>query len=166
MRNETKQVLPKARTDQLIVKELPDETLVYDLADDKAHCLNDTAAQVWKNCDGNKSVGEIKALLAEEACAPIDEGVVWLALDQLEKFKLLEEGPTAPAVFAGMSRRQLMRNLGVAAVALPMIVSIISPSPAQAASCGQTCSGSGQCTQLGCGTCTGPSPATRTCQAP
>jgi hypothetical protein len=137
---------PRARKDQLIIKELPDETLVYDLANDKAHCLNDTAAMVWKNCDGEKSVGEINALLAEEAGAPVDEGVVWLALDQLEKFKLLAEVPTAPAVFAGMSRRQLMRNLGVAAIALPVVVSIISPTPTQAASCGRACNSPADCT--------------------
>jgi hypothetical protein len=31
---------PTARKDQLIVKELDDETLVYDLERDEAHCLN------------------------------------------------------------------------------------------------------------------------------
>src|SRR6266851_3883161 len=132
MKDDLREQLPLARTDQLIVKEVDDEVLVYDLKNDKAHCLNDTAAKVWKNCDGKKSIGEIQASLADEASAPVDEGVVWLALDQLEKFKLLAEVPTAPAVFAGMSRRQLMRNLGVAAIALPVVVSIISPIPAHA----------------------------------
>ena len=144
---------PKARKDQLIIKELPDETLVYDLADDKAHCLNSTAAQVWKNCDGKNSVTDISTSLAKETGVAIDEGLVWLALDQLEKFKLLAEVPTAPAVFAGMSRRQLMRNLGVAAVALPMIVSIISPTPAYAVSCGQPCSSGADCPPAPCNTC-------------
>jgi hypothetical protein len=134
--------LPLARTEQLIVKEVDDEVLVYDLKTDQAHCLNDTAAKVWKNCDGKNSVAEISAALGNETSVAIDEGVVWLALDQLEKFKLLEQVPIAPAVFAGMSRRQLMRTLGVAAIALPVVVSIISPTPMQAAS---PCSASTPC---------------------
>ncbi len=51
----SKQPLPVARHKNLIVKELPDETLIYDLDSDKAHCLNQTAALVWKNCDGTRS---------------------------------------------------------------------------------------------------------------
>lgn len=157
-------LMPKARKDQLIIKELPDETLVYDLESDKAHCLNDTAAKVWKNCDGKNSVTDISTSLAKETGASVDERVIWLALDQLEKLKLLEKVPIALAVFAGMNRRQLMRNLGVAAIALPLIVSIAAPtaqaqgssiSPAACAArdkaaCGGTpCSGGGNCHKSG-----------------
>lgn len=153
---------PYARKEQLIIKELPDETLVYDLADEKAHCLNQTAALVWKNCDGKKSISEINASLAKHAGAPVDEQVVWLALDQLEKFKLLKDVPTPPAVFSGMSRRQVMRNLGVAAVALPMIMSIAAPSAqAQASGLpnGACCTTDNQCASGNCinqGACTPP----------
>jgi hypothetical protein len=158
MKTDTKQILPKARTEQLIVKEVDDEVLVYDLKSDKAHCLNKTAANVWKNCDGEKSLSDIKAALASDSGAAVDEGVVWLALDQLKQFKLLAEVPSAPAVFAGMSRRQLMRNLGVAAIALPVVVSIISPTAAFAASCinpggappGATCLTNGACCSNNC----------------
>src|SRR5882672_842654 len=134
MKNDYPEQLPLARTEQLIVKEVDDEVLVYDLKTDQAHCLNKTAANVWKNCDGEKSLTDIKAALAKDSGGPVDEGVVWLALDQLKQFKLLADVPVAPTVFAGMSRRQLIRNIGVAAVALPVIVSIISPTPGQAAS--------------------------------
>ena len=41
-------LLPRAHTDGLVIKELPNETLVYDLKTDEAHCLNQTAALVWK----------------------------------------------------------------------------------------------------------------------
>ena len=120
-------VQPLARQASLIVKELPDETLVYDQETDKAHCLNQTAASVWKNCDGQSDVGEIAARLGAEANTKVDESVVWLALDQLQKFKLLDEAPVKPAHFAGISRRQVMARLGIAAVALPAIISIVSP---------------------------------------
>ena len=59
--------VPKARQEQLIVKELPDELLIYDLQSDKAHCLNETAALVWKNCDGHKTVEQLRELMEENA---------------------------------------------------------------------------------------------------
>ena len=31
--------LPQARTDNLVIRELDDETLVYDMERDEAHCL-------------------------------------------------------------------------------------------------------------------------------
>jgi hypothetical protein len=120
-------VSPVARTESLIVKEVDGETLVYDLTTDKAHCLNDTAARVWKNCDGRKTVSEISETLSAESNTDVKDEVVWLALDQLEKFKLLAETPARPGFLAGMTRRQMVARLGIAAVALPAIVSIIAP---------------------------------------
>lgn len=128
-------VMPKARKDRLIIKELPDETLVYDQVSDNAHCLNNTAALVWKSCDGLRSVDEIKAALASKSGAPVDDNVVWLALEQLERFKLLEHSPSPPQVFKGMNRRELMRNVGVVAIALPAIMTIAAPTAQAQASC-------------------------------
>jgi len=146
--------LPKARTAKLIIKEVDDEVLVYDLVNDKAHCLNRSAALVWKNCDGNKSVSEISLILAKETDAAVDESVIWLALDELEKFQLLESAPTKPAMLHGMNRRQLIRAAGIAAAALPIIISMSAPPAASAQSClanGQTCSNGGQCCSGNCG---------------
>lgn len=119
--------LPRARQASLIIKEVDDETLVYDVDADKAHCLNSTAAQVWKSCDGKTSVEEIASQLSVPDSAKVDENLVWLALDQLEKFKLLDEAPAKPAMLAGLTRRQMVARLGIAAVALPAIVSIVTP---------------------------------------
>ena len=121
-------VHPLARQSSLIVKDVDDETLVYDLEIDKAHCLNRTAARVWRSCDGQTTVTEIAAQLSLPDQQPVDESLVWLALDQLEKFKLLDEAPAKPALLAGLTRRQMVARLGVAAVALPAIVSIVSPA--------------------------------------
>jgi hypothetical protein len=118
--------LPLARQASLIIKEVDDETLVYDLVTDEAHCLNSTAARVWKSCDGRNTVTEIAAHLGSPDQA-IDENVVWLALDQLEKFKLLDAAPAKPELLLGMTRRQMVARLGIAAVTLPAIVSIVSP---------------------------------------
>lgn len=119
--------LPRARQASLIIKEVDDETLVYDVEADKAHCLNTTAAQVWKSCDGKTSVKEIATQMSSTDGSPVDESLVWLALDQLEKFKLLDEVPAKPAMLAGLTRRQMVARLGIAAAALPAIVSIVTP---------------------------------------
>ena len=136
-------VTPVARTASLIVKEVDGEILVYDLETDKAHCLNDTAARVWKNCDGRKSVSEIREVLSAESNSSVKDEVVWLALDQLEKFKLLKDAPARPAVLAGMTRRQMVARLGIAAVALPAIVAIVAP---EAKAQGSTVQPGGCCT--------------------
>src|SRR6266498_3512906 len=49
-------MLPRARTEDLIVEALPTETLVYDTRTHLAHCLNLSAATVWKHCDGIRGV--------------------------------------------------------------------------------------------------------------
>lgn len=119
---------PKARKDQLIVKEVDSEVLVYDLRCDKAHCLNSTAGLVWKYCDGNSSVAEIAKSLGDETHTVVDEQIVLLALDQFEKFRLLEDVPIKPAYLAGMKRRELVRRIGIGALALPLVISITAPT--------------------------------------
>src|SRR6185503_18096554 len=99
------QPLPLARKESLIIKELADETLVYDTQSDKAHCLNPTAAFVWKNCDGKRTVDQLRELMEGDAGAAVPEEMIWLALDQLESFKLLTAAPAKPVALAGMNRR-------------------------------------------------------------
>lgn len=128
-------VQPLARQSSLVIKELDDETLVYDLESDQAHCLNYTAARIWKSCDGRNTVEEIAAQLNTPGQPAVAESVVWQALDQLEKFELLETpiGGSA-AVLGDVSRRQAVQALGVAAMALPIVTSILVPTAAMAAS--------------------------------
>ena len=137
--------LPRARRNKLVIQDLPDEVLVYDQERDKAHCLNQTAAQVWKQCDGHTDVATIAARMAEDLHAPVDERMVWFALDQLGRDNLLEAPVVAPAFMAGMTRRQMVRAMGfAAAIAVPVITSIVAPSTAHAVSCvanGQPCPG-------------------------
>jgi hypothetical protein len=152
---------PRARTEGLVVHELPDEMLVYDRDRDKAHCLNQTAALVWKYCDGKTTVSNMAEQLGRDLRAErVEENVIWYALDQLGKDNLLDEAVTPPAILLGMSRREMVRVLGVAAaVAVPLVTSIIAPTPAQAATCltpGTGCGTSAQCCSGLCnggGTC-------------
>jgi Coenzyme PQQ synthesis protein D (PqqD) len=153
--------MPLARKTDLVVKEVGGELLVYDLERDQAHCLNDTAALVWKHCDGKKDAAAIATQLEKKLKTSIDESVIWYALSQLSKDHLLEHPVASPPVFAGMNRRQMMRALGVAAVvAVPVVTSIVAPTPAQAVSClpaGQPCTASAQCCSGFC------NPGTGTC---
>ena len=54
---------PKTRQNDLVVQELPDEVLIYDLKNNKAYCLNHTAAFVWQHSDGQTPVKQIAYLL-------------------------------------------------------------------------------------------------------
>ena len=118
MRIDSGALLPKARSEGIISKEVGSELLVYDCARDLAHCLNETAAAVWNLCDGRTSVLEISERLAvsrqtagadrsgetaegfslstgrsalsiSSQMTP-DNQIIWLALDQLRRSHLLE----------------------------------------------------------------------------
>ncbi len=54
---------PQARQDKLLVQEVGDELVVYDQKRHVAHSLNRTAALVWQNCDGQRTVADLAALL-------------------------------------------------------------------------------------------------------
>ena len=134
----TESSFPRARQHDLVVEELPDETLVYDLERDKAHCLNPTAALVWSHCDGNTSVADMAALLDQELDLPADQSLVWMALDRLGKARLLQEPVTLPGEPARYSRREMMRTLGRVAgltLLLPAVSSIVAPLAAMQGSC-------------------------------
>jgi len=125
---------PTARKTGLVVQEVPDEVLVYDLETNKAHCLNKTAAAVWQSCDGKNSISDIASIVGSGA----SDELVWLAIDQLNENNLLESEMKAD--FAGQSRRDVLKKIGLAAViALPIVASLVAPKSAMAsASCGCT----------------------------
>jgi hypothetical protein len=137
--------LPRARKDCLSRK-LDDELLIYDPQRHEGHCLNSTAAAVWKLCDGKNSPSQIAGIVSRQLAARVDEPIVQLALERLADVHLLVE-PVMPVELP--SRRAAIRRIGIAAaVALPLIVSIVAPTPAHAASClhgGQACSSNAQC---------------------
>ena len=138
-----------ARQNGLVVQEMPDEVLVYDLNSNKAHCLNQSAAFVWKSCDGTNSVEDIVRQFESNGRGKVTEDFVWLAIDQLNENGLLD-GEVAPR-FAGQSRRQVLKTIGLASmVAVPVIASLVAPQKALgAASC--TCS-TAPCPAAGCPT--------------
>jgi hypothetical protein len=152
--------MPRARQQGLIVENLPGEVLVYDSERDRAHCLNQTAALIWKYCDGKTAVSQMARRLERDLnTTKVDERMVTYALEQLSKDHLLEETFVPAAILSGLTRRQMVRTLGIAAViAVPVVTSIIVPTAQAATSCsapGQPCGTSAQCCSGLCsgGTC-------------
>lgn len=134
---------PTARKNGLVVQEMPEEVLVYDLNTNKAHCLNQTAAFVWKSCNGKNSVADIKFLLEKKFGSPVSEDFIWLAIDQLNKDSLLQE--KVASRFEGVSRRDVIKKIGLASmVALPVVASLAVPNSALASS---TCTARGACNE-------------------
>lgn len=145
--------LPKARQDQLITKEVAGELIVYDRENDRAHCLNSTAAFVWTHCDGRTSVARMARLLEDEINARVEPEIVLYALEQLNNSKLLDDCYAAIAPKKALSRRAVVRLGVAAALTVPFISSITAPTAAQAASClpsGAGCASDGACCSNNC----------------
>lgn len=147
---------PLARTDELVLEDVGDEVLIYDQVADCAHCLSRDAARVWRCCDGKTSVEALGLAL------DLDRETVARALEELADRELLQ--PWRPA---GVTRREVtlrLAKVGAAAASVPLIYSIVAPTPALATSqaaclghgCVQDC---GICHQAGC-SCCGPGNST------
>src|SRR5947199_4707701 len=125
---------PLARKDKLVVRELGEEVLVYDLTRNKAFCLNGLAGAVWKQSDGQKSATRIADDLSEEFGATIDDEAVWSAIDQLGRDHLLEYCVTKQSSGPVVTRRQQMKSLGrAAAIAGRIVAALAVPKGAAAA---------------------------------
>ena len=143
-----KDVTPISRKNNLVVQELKNEILIYDLTINKAFSLNETAALVWQACDGSKTVGEISNHIGRQLNSFVSEDLVWLALEQLKRENLIESESEISMPFEGLSRREIIRKVGLASLAaLPMIHSLVAPAAVNAQS---GCPTSGNGRPLGC----------------
>lgn len=119
----------KVRQNDIVLQELKGELLIYDLQTNRAFCLNQTSALVWYECDGEKSFNEISQTIGKKLNTPTNDELVWLVLDELRKNNLLANDSGIARNFNGMSRRQVLRKVGLASlVALPLISSFTAPS--------------------------------------
>jgi len=120
-------LLPKARTADIVTQNLKTEVLIYDLKTNQAFCLNETLAKVFNACDGQTPLESLKR------ASHFTDDLIHLALAELEANELLED--YANDHFAGMSRREVVRRVGLASmIALPLIAGITAPVAADAAS--------------------------------
>jgi hypothetical protein len=125
---------PKSRQTHLLIDHVGDETVVYDEERQEAHSLNRAASFVWQHSDGAHTVSQLAGLLGAELGVETSDSVVEYALDELTRVHLLESAPDGGQP---VSRRDAVRRMslaGAAAVALPVVLSIVAPTPAMAAS--------------------------------
>lgn len=140
---------PVSRKENIVVQDLDDEILVYDLNKHKAFCLNGTAAFVWQMCDGKNDIGQISKGLAKKTKSTVNEDLIWLAIEQLKKDNLLANPDQLVSGFEGMNRREVIKRIGLGTmVALPMVAGITAPLSVNAASlgrCGTACTTNANC---------------------
>jgi hypothetical protein len=129
---------PKSRQENIVTQEFETEILIYDFKINQAFCLNQTSALVWQLADGKNTVAEISRLMSQKFGTVVSADLVWLALDRLKKDNLLENGAELEIDFNNLTRRQMIKKVGLASlIALPIISSVVAPQAisAQSDSC-------------------------------
>lgn len=127
---------PISRKSNIVVQDLENEVLIYDLTINKAFCLNQTSDLIYSLCDGKRTVAQISDEISKRLKTLISDDFVYLALDELKKNNLLENSEELANHFAGISRREVVKKVGLASmVALPIISSVVAPSAVMAQSC-------------------------------
>ncbi len=120
---------PRAKTSNIVQLAVENELLLYDLAINKAFCLNKTSANIYNLCNGKNEITNI----AKKINLPVE--IVKIAINALSKQNLLTE-----QIELYKSRRQLLKNVALTTAALPLISIVSVPSAIQAAS--SLCGGS------------------------
>jgi len=140
MKTEDSAFVPTARREGMITKEVDGELLIYDRDRDRAHCLNPTAALIWRRCNGGVTIAEIAGSVSMSLGVRVDEQVVYFALKQFSRAHLLVESQTSKFP-SHLSRRALIRRVGVSVTLLPLLTSLSAPTAQAAISCGGACTG-------------------------
>jgi hypothetical protein len=130
-------IRPLARTEDVVTEDVADELIVYDERSDVASRLNRSAALVWRNSDGKRTLADLLHVLKADLGDVADEDMVLVALDSLVEHGLIESGyERREATASRLSRRRFIGRAGVAAASLPVVASMVVPMPAAAASGG------------------------------
>ncbi|MBD2482469.1 PqqD family protein [Planktothrix sp. FACHB-1365] len=110
-------MIPVARTENLLLQDIGNELIIYDQVNNSSHCLTPLAVRVWELSNGQNTVNDIAKKLEKEFNLPADSdvdmrGLVWLTLEELERYSLIQEYLRQPAtnVIAGMSRRKVIKT--------------------------------------------------------
>ncbi len=126
MKAETDDFILKARRGNLLSRKVGEETVIYDMDNDKALCLDKVSAIVWEaSCDLN-DMNELLNVLHRNGIEDADEQLVVLAIEQLNESNLLEnsiDNETSQASI--LPRRDVLRQLTMySAAALPLVTSL------------------------------------------
>lgn len=120
-------ILPSVKQSDIVIQNIGDELLIYNLKTNQAYSLNETSKNIYQFCNGKTSFDELKQKFN------YSDDLIFLALDELKRNDLIEE--SYQSKFAGVSRREVIRKVGLSTmIALPFISSIVAPSAANAQS--------------------------------
>lgn len=129
--------VPQRRTDEVLLEQIEDETIVFDVREKRVHALNPTIGKVFSLCDGSRSVSAIARELGTDLSPEDRAEVVWTALCELDKSGLLAKNLPTSAVDADLlTRRNLLRKIAAVGITVPMVTSIVAP---QSEDCDSKC---------------------------
>ncbi len=123
---------PVAKKSGIFAEYLPEEVVLYDKTHDKVHCLDKTAAAVWENSDGSKTVDDLTLVVEAKCGGPADRKLVLQALEELEDAGLLVAGSGMVSDARLPSRREAVGKMVMAGSAL--VATIVAAAPAAHAS--------------------------------
>jgi hypothetical protein len=129
-----RKIHPLARTTDVSTESVEDELRVYDEQLEVGYVLNETAAVVWRNCNGKRTLKDLVSIVSEELGTEADEDMILMALDKLAQHGLLLSGyePRSPQA-ERLSRRRFFGRAGIvgaAAMAAPVVYAAASPAVA------------------------------------
>ena len=146
---------PTARSNNLLIEEVAGELLVFDTGSNRAHCLNESAARIWRHCDGKRSIEMLASHLFPKLLPSDAQRLVAVGVERLRRKHLLEDSASGTEV--DLSKRQMLKKVAIiataAGIAAPLVSSILAPNSAYALSClpsGMMCTAAPQCCSMLC----------------
>src|SRR5271167_1121318 len=116
---------PIAKSENLLVEDVAGELLIYDTSTNRAHCLNESAAAIWRHCDGNRSIDSLANHLFPKLEASDARQLVGVGVERLRRRRLVE-GTATGAPIVDMSKRQLLKKVAVLAAAAGVMAPLVS----------------------------------------
>jgi Coenzyme PQQ synthesis protein D (PqqD) len=121
--------------------DLGGETILYDKNTCRTYSLNATSMLIWQHCDGQTNLEQLEQYVTRQGQSEGADAIVQLALDRLVRVGLVVGPARAPATDRITRRHALKRAALIGAgMALPAVIAVLAPTPAQAGSCGVLCS--------------------------
>jgi hypothetical protein len=126
-------ILPRVRTNGLVIKELPDETLIYDVESNTAFCLNKAATVIMNACDGRATIADTRRAVQKDTGSPIEDDLIWNTVEEFRQRNLLADA-AEPFTQKLVPRRTLLKQAAALGVAVPVVMALAAPPALHAAS--------------------------------
>jgi hypothetical protein len=138
--------VPAARPlSDFCMERVGDDVVIYDSEAIQYHTLNPMAYDVWRLCDGRRTVGMIAGEISVVHAETHREAVA-LAVEELGEAGLLEE--EGERFDARVQRRAVLKLAAagvIGALGLPLVSSVTAPDSASASSACPGCPGAAPC---------------------